>query len=222
MCKSSTLSSMRLLANLLHRIYILYIIASTNFPLFGKGRASASCSVHPAWFLFLLYHSFLPFLSAGKKRLVWREKERERKRGKEGKKVGKQANGHGHVHTHCSPLSATRYEIALSGSLSTREKVFPSSFGGVWRGMAGELGGGRGGRGQHVTLFIGGGRRGMESHVSREIIGLCERVDKWSTAYGASRTTEARFRFHHPLPVIYPHHGGSILFHSALATLGFP
>lgn len=48
----------------------------------------------------------------------------------------------------------------------------------------------------------------MESHVSREIIGLCERVDKWSTAYGASRTTEARFRFHHPLPVIYPHHGG--------------
>lgn len=58
----------------------------------------------------------------------------------------------------------------------------------------------------------------MESHVSREIIGLCERVDKWSTAYGASRTTEARFRFHHPLPVIYPHHRGSILFHSALAT----
>lgn len=61
---------------------------------------------------------------------------------------------------------------------------------------------------QHVTLFIG------ESHVSREIIGLCERLDKWSTAYGASRTTEARFRFHHPLPLIYPHQalGDSILF----------
>ena len=36
----------------------------------------------------------------------------------------------------------------------------------------------------HVTLFIG------KSHVSHEIIGLCKRFDKWSTAYGASRTTE--------------------------------
>lgn len=218
MCKSSTLSSMRLLANLLHRIYIYIYYSVHELSSFREGKSvllspSSVVSISP-----------LPLVSlAGKKRLVWREKERERKRGKEGKKVGKQANGRAHVHTHCSPLSATRYEIALSGSLlSTREKVFPSSFGGVWRGMAGELGGGRDGRGQHVTLFIGGGRRGMESHVSREIIGLCERVDKWSTAYGASRTTEARFRFHHPLPVIYPHHGGSILFHSALATLGFP
>jgi len=42
---------------------------------------------------------------------------------------------------------------------------------------------------RHVTLFIGAG-----THVSPEIIGLCERADKWSTAYGASRTTEARFR----------------------------
>lgn len=216
MCKSSTLSSMRLLANLLHRIYI-YILQRPRTFLFSGREERLTQSIQRGF-----YFSFTTRL-AGKKRLVWREKERERKRGKEGKKVGKQANGRAHVHTHCSPLSATRYEIALSGSLlSTREKVFPSSFGGVWRGMAGELGGGRGGRGQHVTLFIGGGRRGMESHVSREIIGLCERVDKWSTAYGASRTTEARFRFHHPLPVIYPHHGGSILFHSALATLGFP
>lgn len=29
--------------------------------------------------------------------------------------------------------------------------------------------------------------------MSREIIGLCDRADKWSTAYGASRTTESRF-----------------------------
>ena len=56
--------------------------------------------------------------------------------------------------------------------------------------------------------------------MSREIIGLCERLDKWSTAYGASRTTEARFRFHHPLPLIYPHQplGDSILTSSALAV----
>lgn len=217
MCKSSTLSSMRLLANLLHRIYI-YILQRPRTFLFSGREERLTQSIQRGF-----YFSFTTRFFGREKRLVWREKERERKRGKEGKKVGKQANGRAHVHTHCSPLSATRYEIALSGSLlSTREKVFPSSFGGVWRGMAGELGGGRGGRGQHVTLFIGGGRRGMESHVSREIIGLCERVDKWSTAYGASRTTEARFRFHHPLPVIYPHHGGSILFHSALATLGFP
>lgn len=89
----------------------------------------------------------------------------------------------------------------------------------VSRSDDGGGGGGEGGVGspparrgvcsQHVTLFIG------ESHVSREIIGLCERLDKWSTAYGASRTTEARFRFHHPLPLIYPHQtlGDSILFH---------
>lgn len=65
---------------------------------------------------------------------------------------------------------------------------------------------------QHVTLFIG------ESHVSREIIGLCERLDKWSTAYGASRTTEARFRFHHPLPLIYPHQAVAPSSSSSLAV----
>lgn len=42
---------------------------------------------------------------------------------------------------------------------------------------------------RHVTAFYRG-----EAHVSREIIGLCERADKWSIPYGASRTTEARFR----------------------------
>lgn len=220
MCKSSTLSSMRLLANLLHRIYIyIYILQRPRTFLFSGREERLTQSIQRGFYFSFTTRFF------GREKKISLERERKRKKEREGREKSRQASKRARTrtHTHCSPLSATRYEIALSGSpLSTREKVFPSSFGGVWRGMAGELGGGRGGRGQHVTLFIGGGRRGMESHVSREIIGLCERVDKWSTAYGASRTTEARFRFHHPLPVIYPHHGGSILFHSALATLGFP
>lgn len=42
--------------------------------------------------------------------------------------------------------------------------------------------------------------------MSREIIGLCERADKWSTAYGASRTTEARFRSSRISPPSRPYH----------------
>lgn len=55
-------------------------------------------------------------------------------------------------------------------------------------------------KGWHVTLFIG------KSHVSREMIGLCEWFDKWSTAYGASRTTEGWVWvcYHHPL-LIFSH-----------------
>ncbi|KAG7212021.1 hypothetical protein KM043_011216 [Ampulex compressa] len=67
--------------------------------------------------------------------------------------------------------------------LATGRKFFLGGGGG-----GGEPSTGAGGPPRHVTVFIG------KSHVSGEIIGLCEGLDKWSTAYGASRTTEARFR----------------------------
>lgn len=132
MCKSSTLSSMRLLANLLHRIYI-YILQRPRTFLFSGREERLTQSIQRGFYFSFTTRFF------GREKKISLERERKRKKEKEGREKSRQASKRARTRTH-TLFSTVRHSIRnCAERLSTlyEGKSFSVKF---RRGMEGDGG----------------------------------------------------------------------------------